>query len=279
MSLGQIGLGTYALAWAIGVSGYPPPAAPLDAFAFIQVAHDLGLRLVQIADNIPLHTLTTEERARLRDQAKSLGVAVEVGTRGIQPENIRAYLDIAAFFESPLLRVVVDAANFHPSPDEIIAITGELLPDLERRNITLGIENHDRFRAHTLADIMTAVKSPLVGIVLDTVNSFGSLEGPDVVVETLGRYVVNLHIKDFTIRRADHNMGFTISGAPAGAGMLDLPWLFGKLDGFGRDYNAILETWPAPEATMDATIAKERAWVEQSVGYLRDVTEGSRARG
>jgi sugar phosphate isomerase/epimerase len=273
MSLRQIGLGTYALAWAIGVSGYPALAAPLDAFAFVQVAHDLGLKLVQIADNIPLHTLNSDARARLRDHAQSLGVAVEVGTRGIQPENIRAYLDIAAYFGSPLLRVVVDAANFHPSPDEIIAITRDLLPDLVHRNITLGIENHDRFRAQTLADIMTAVDSHLVRIVLDTVNSFGSLEGPEVVVETLGRFVVNLHVKDFTIRRADHNMGFTISGAPAGSGMLDLSWLFGKLDGYGRDYNAILETWPAPEATMEATIAKERAWVEQSVGYLRGVAD------
>ena len=57
---------------------------------------------------------------------------------------------------------------------------------------------------------------PYVGICLDTVNSFGSLEGPEVVIETLAPYTVNLHIKDFDIRRTDHNMGFTIFGTPAG---------------------------------------------------------------
>ena len=78
-----------------------------------------------------------------------------------------------------------------------------------------------------LADIVTSIDSPNVGICLDTVNSFGSLEGPAVVVEALGPYVVNLHVKDFSIRRHDHNMGFTLTGTPAGQGQLDLPWLLG----------------------------------------------------
>jgi sugar phosphate isomerase/epimerase len=106
-------------------------------------------------------------------------------------------------------------------------------------------------------------------VCLDTVNSFGSLEGPAVVVETLGRYVVNLHVKEFVIRRMSHNMGFVISGAPAGQGMLDVPWLLAKLRGYGREFNAIIETWLAPESSMAATVAQEADMTQQSVTYLR----------
>ena len=133
----------------------------------------------------------------------------------------------------------------------------------------LAIENHDRFSAGTLADIVRTLGTTWVGICLDTVNSFGSKEGPQVVVDTLGPLAINLHIKDFTIRRADHAMGFAIDGTPAGEGMLDVPWLLGELAGHGRDPNGILELWTPPEDTIAATVAKEAAWAERSVRYLR----------
>jgi len=264
-----LGLGSYAYAWAIGVQGYTQPQNPMDVFAFVRRANELGLHLVQIADNLPLHELNADQRKAIVEETQKLEIAVEVGIRGIQPENVRQYLAIAREFQSPILRVVVDAANFEPEHDEIIEIVRGLLPELEATNVILAIENHDRFKAQTLKAILDAIDSPFVGICLDTVNSFGSLEGPEIVVNTLGPYVVNLHIKDFHIGRIDHNMGFLLQGTPAGKGMLDIPWLMNKLNDFGRGYNAILELWPPPENDMEATIRKENAWAEESVQLLR----------
>jgi hypothetical protein len=51
--------------------------------------------------------------------------------------------------------------------------------------------------------------------------------------------------------------------------MLDIPWLLARLRDFGRDPNAILETWPPPEADIRHTIAKEDDWVQESIRYLR----------
>ena len=85
----------------------------------------------------------------------------------------------------------------------------------------------------------------------------------------LAPWVVSLHVKDFCIRRADHQMGFVIEGQPAGQGRLDVPWLLDQLRAAGRRPNAILEQWPPPEATIQQTIAKEHAWLQQSVTYLR----------
>ncbi len=265
----KLGLGTYAYAWAIGVPGYPAPSRPMDALAFVRQAASLGLNLAQIADNIALHTLPNLDA--LLDETRRLGVAIEVGTRGIAHDHLRTYLDIAREFGSPILRVVVDANDHHPAPEEVVETLRAITPEFERANVTLAIENHDRFKAHTLAKIIRDIGSRNVGICLDTVNSFGALEGPDVVVSTLGPYVVNLHVKEFIVRRADHNLGFIVEGCPAGPGMLDVPWLVDSLRNFGRAFNAIIELWPAPEATIEDTIRKENEWVAASVAYLRRV--------
>ncbi len=266
----KLGLGSYALAWAVGVPGYPPEK-PLDVFGFVRVAAQHGFGAVQIADNLPLAELSDEDLERLKRLTRALGLEVEVGTRGVADGNLERYLDIAQFFGSPLLRVVVDAPGQHPSPDEVVETVRDVLPLLERAKVSLAVENHDRFSAATLAHIVADLDDPRVGICLDTVNSFGALEGPETVLETLGPFVVNLHVKDFAVRRAEHNMGFTIFGTPAGQGRLDVPKLVGRLKELGRDFNAILELWPAPEATVQATVAKEARWVGESAAYLRNV--------
>ncbi|MFN2284919.1 MAG: sugar phosphate isomerase/epimerase family protein, partial [Anaerolineae bacterium] len=162
-----------------------------------------------------------------------------------------------------------DTATHQPDLDEAIALLKESVPAFEAAGVVLAIENHDRFRAEEFLEIVETVDSPHLGICLDTVNSFGALEGPEGVIDTLGPWTVNLHVKDFTIRRADHKMGFVIEGTPAGKGRLDVPALLARLRAWGFDGSVILELWTPPEATLAETIAKEAAWAEESVGYLQ----------
>lgn len=263
----KLGIGSYAYAWSIGVPGYTRPRQPMDTLGLVRRAAELGVHLVQIADNLPLDALTFEALKKLVDQARRLDVAIEVGTRGIQPEHLRRYLEIARRCGSPILRVVVDTRDHHPEPSEVIDLLRPLLSDFEQAGVTLAIENHDRFKVRSLVDIICSLNSPYLGICLDTVNSFGALEDPHRVVTELGPHVVNLHVKDFRVRRVDHNMGFVVEGTPAGQGMLNVPELLAQLR--GRSFNAILELWPAPEVDADATAAKEDAWVVESIRYLR----------
>jgi 3-oxoisoapionate decarboxylase len=264
----QLGLGTYAYAWAIGISGYPPPQ-PMDAMAFLRRAADLGVSVAQIADNLPLGKMRAAELNDLLALAQHLKIQIEVGTRGIAPDHLRTYLELAVRFASPILRVVVDTVDHHPTPDEIVATLRSMMPEFAAAGVTLAIENHDRFKVRTLVQIIEGIANPQVGICLDTANSYGAGEGAEVVVDTLAPYVVNLHVKDYSIRRHHHNLGFEVEGTPAGQGMLDVPWLLEKLSQHGRDFNAILETWPPPEAGVEQTIIKEDAWVVESVRYLR----------
>jgi sugar phosphate isomerase/epimerase len=112
-----------------------------------------------------------------------------------------------------------------------------------------------------------------VAICLDTVNSFGALEGPETVVAALAPWVVNLHVKDFVIRRVDYQLGFVIEGCPAGQGRLDVAWLLDELRAAGRAPNAILELWTSPEPTLKGTIEKEDRWASASVNYLRTLID------
>jgi len=267
---GRLGISTFAFAWAIGVPGHPP-ARPMDAFAFLDRAAALGAEVAQIGDNLPLQTWTHAELERLRAHATRLGLTLEVGTRGIAGDNLARYAEIAATLSSALLRVVIDTERHRPAPDEAVATLREALPTLERAGVTLAIENHDRFPVATLAAIVQEVGSERVGICLDTVNSLGSLEGPDAVLEVLGPHVVNFHVKDARIERLSHNMGFLVSGTPAGQGMLDLRGMLRRLAELGRAPNVILELWPPPEDDLEATIRKEAAWAEESMPYLRRV--------
>ena len=269
----KLGLGSYAFAWAIGVPGYHPDR-PMDVFTFVREAAALGFECVQIADNLPLHQLTETELGDLERLSRRLGVSVEVGTRGATSANLERYLSIAQRLGSPLVRVVVDTVEQRPTPDAVVRSCAAVLSYFEATGVSIALENHDRFSAATLRDIVLALDSPNVGVCLDTVNSFGALEGPEVVVETLGPFVINLHIKDFVVEREPHNMGFTIKGTPAGKGMLDLKKLVAQLWQRGREFSGILELWPYPETSLAETINKEKRWVDESRTYLRDAVAG-----
>ena len=269
----RLGLGSYALAWAIGVPGFPV-RRPLDAFQLVRRAAEWRLEVVQIADNLPLDRLSAEELTSLRALADGAGVALEVGMRGLQDDAVARHLEIARALGSRILRVVVDGPGFEPAPEEIVAALRRLAPALERAAVTLAVENHDRFASAALAAMVRSAGSERVGICLDTVNSFGALEGPAPVVEALGPLTVNLHLKDFTVRRAPHKMGFAIEGAPAGEGRLDVPWLLGRLRAAGRDPSVILEQWVPPEPDVEQTVAKELDWAERSLRYLRPLFAG-----
>jgi sugar phosphate isomerase/epimerase len=135
--------------------------------------------------------------------------------------------------------------------------------------VKLALENHDRFTCRVLEQIIQETDPEWVGICLDTVNSFGALEGPEVVVSTLARYTLNLHLKDFVVRRVPNQLGFVVRGCPVGEGRLDVPWVLGQLREAGRDVNAIIELWTSLEDGAEDAWAVEEAWAEASVRYAR----------
>ncbi|MHC4538355.1 MAG: sugar phosphate isomerase/epimerase family protein [Planctomycetota bacterium] len=235
----------------------------------LEKARELRVHLVQIADNLPLHEMPERDVIHLRDLSLEYGISLETGTRGVSEDHIKKYTEISTFLNSSILRCVIDTPELEPTPDETIALVEKLIPHLETADVKLAIENHDRFTVNTLNYILRRLESNHVGICFDTANSFGCLEGPNELLGKLGRRIINVHIKDVSVERLPHNYGFTIKGAPAGFGQLDIGAIIDGIRSIGSDPNMILELWTPPEQNVNQTARKEDEWVRRSIHYLR----------
>lgn len=265
----RLGIGSYTYVWSVGVPGFPQAERPMTALDLLDQATALGVRIVQIADNLPLDRLSSDELRALSRRAAELDIALEPGTSGIAPEHLHRYVQLASRLGSPILRVVIDTPNHTPGPAEVVSTLREVLPEFERAGVILAIENHDRFESAVLLDILQQAGSSHLGICFDTANSIGCLESAERVLETLGPHIVNVHVKDYALFRPPHHKGFVVEGRPAGQGDLNVPRLIGRLREFGRDPNVIIELWPPPQPTLHESIELERAWAQESVQYLR----------
>ena len=147
----KLGLGSFAYFWSGGVPGWPQPASPMTPLGLVERAAALQLRLVQIADNMSVEALTAGAREKLRSRAEELGVTIELGMRGIGGDAIARHLELCRYFGANLLRIVVDSADHHPSPEEVVSVLQGHIGALEDADVVLAIENHDRFPAAVLA--------------------------------------------------------------------------------------------------------------------------------
>jgi len=275
----RLGISSYSYPYAVGATGIPElvPEKKVDAFGLVEKAAELGISVLQIADNCPLHEMSIERLDELSRYAQLNGIQLEAGMKGLKPERILEYAEICSILKSSILRVVIDSEGDQPDTDEIVRRINEVLPCLTEKGIVLGIENHDRLTTETFREIMDRCNNPYLGIVLDTVNSFGCEEGTWQVVNELAPYMVNFHMKDFQIARIPSKLGFEITGTIAGEGRLQFPKL---LEVFGEkaksDYSTILELWMKPEETVEETLEKENCWVEKSIFNLKEMLSDHR---
>ena len=220
----QSGISSYTFTWAIGVPG-KEPKNPMTIFQLIDKAVELGVQVVQVADNLPLDKFSKTDLLKIKNYADDLGIKIEVGSKKMTTENLERYIEIAVFFESPIVRFVIDGDGFQPQLEEIHRIIENAVPMLEKNKIVLAIENHDRFKAGDFIKIVETAGSDFVAICLDSVNSMGAGEGLETVIGKLAPLTVNLHVKEFSVKRVFHKMGFIIEGCPLGEGMLPVPEL------------------------------------------------------
>ena len=264
------GVGSYAFGWAIR-QGQPP----FDEHALLAFARRHGLRVVQVADNLPIETWPDERVERFLAAARAAGIAIELGARGLTDAHLQRFLELCRRCGARLLRFVADAPGYEPSAGRLTALIRNAQTALAAAGESLALENHDRFPAARLRRILEGAGAANAGICLDTANSFGAGEGLTAVAEVLGPLTVNLHVKDVTIRRLPHQMGFVIEGCPLGDGQLPIAETIDRISGFGRCASAVLEAWTPPGRTGPETIARELASAATSIGRLKALVAGT----
>ena len=264
----KVGIGSYALRWAIGTKEFLSPA-PLTPFTFLDKSVELGADVVQICDNLPLNNLPKRELSNLARHAAELNLTIEVGIKGSRPDHVQKHLDIASRLGAKLLRIVLTDPTWEPPFDEFVTIFKSLLPDLHARGITVAIENHFHLRPAELVRLVELVDDPMVGICLDPINSITLFVSPSEAIRTLAPLAVSAHVKNAIITRS--KTGFYIGGCPLDEGQIDIAGMIAQLQAAGRDPNLLVEGWMDELDDVNATLAQEEAWARGGITYLRQL--------
>lgn len=265
----MLGIGSYAFRWAGGIGDHIPPE-PITPIEILDRAAELGIGLVQFADNIPLHQQTSDAITVLAQRASALGITIELGMTGCDPALVGAYLHLARTLGANLLRIAPSAEESARGDKDVAALFRAILPAARAADVTLAVENHFHLPSPRLVTIIEDVADANLGVCLDVANSIACEEWPAETIALLAPYAVNLHLKDFRIALDRHGVGCTIVGVPLGQGLTDIDSVYDVLARHGRTgINTILEHWLPWQGSLVPTLEQEMTWLEQSVAAAR----------
>jgi 3-oxoisoapionate decarboxylase len=268
--VGKLGLSSWAYYWATSLL-HSEQLGGMSAFELVERTAELGLEVVQLCETVPLTNWSADCLDQLRQFARERNVAIELGVRSLDPLVLCDHLEIAARLDARVLRIV----PWSGSPTRELLQTSQLthmvepmIPICEARDISLAIENHFDIADQDLANWLTWLNHPWVGACLDTANSTGFLKEPLDTAKRLAPYVISVHLKDYVVQK--QSKGYRISGVPLGKGWLDASAIMDAVRQGGRQPNVLLELWTDEGESPEATIAKEDAWVRESIAFARD---------
>lgn len=264
----MIGLGTYSYFWQH--SDRAPE--PLSLIGALEDTREQGVDLFQICDYAPLEWMSAAELRNAASAASALGLTIELGTKGIEPQHLRQLLDLAEVFDARLVRSMVHGPFSRPTLVEAEDWLRSSIGSFEFAGIDLALETYEQVATDDLVGLVERVGSERLGICLDPANVVARLEQPRTCVELAAAHVKNVHVKDFAFARQDGWVGFTYSGAAMGAGLHDYPHLLATVDPRERGINEIVEHWLPWQGDAKTTIRTEREWTRITLDYLRSTS-------
>jgi sugar phosphate isomerase/epimerase len=264
----MIGLGTYAFYWQH--SDLVPE--PLSLVGALEATRELGVELFQVCDYAPLDTMSDAQLQDAAAAARDLGLRIQLGTKGLEPERLGRFLDLAGVFGATLVRSMVHGPDSRPTLAQADVWLRALLPAYEASGVTLVLETYEQVATADLVALVEHIGSEHLGICLDPANVVAELERPRDCVETAAPYVKNVHVKDFAFARQPGWVGFTYGGAPMGTGLHDYPHLLSAVRPRERAIDEIVEHWLSWQGDPESTIRTERDWTRTTLDYLRSTT-------
>ncbi|MFE7336975.1 sugar phosphate isomerase/epimerase family protein [Streptomyces griseus] len=262
------GISTYAYFWRISHRA-PRPLSLLD---MLEDTAQQGGQVFQICDYPQVASWDRAQLADIRAAARDLGLSLELGTRGVRTAHLLDYLDLATELDAGLVRSMLHTPDHRPGAEEAADLIRPAIAQYAERGVTLGLETYEQVATDDLLDVVRAVDSRNLGVVLDPGNSVARLERPGDVVRATAPYVVNIHVKDFAFTRRDGWVGFTYAGCPLGEGLLDYDGMIAAVRRARPDadrINQIVEHWLPWQSEGFATTARlEEQWTRTSISTL-----------
>ena len=269
--MSRLGLSSYAFFWRSS-DRVPEPLGVED---MVRETAALGVDLLQLCDVPALEEYSDEQLASLRAVAAAEGVALELGTRGTDPEHLRRWLRLARALDVVLLRSMWTSGEDRPDRAETLRRLREIAPELEEAGVTLALETYEQVSTADLVDVIATLDHPRIRICLDPANTVANLELPEDVTARCAPYVANWHVKDFDFSRNPGWVGFVYTGTALGDGRLDYDGMLALLRPAERGITQIIEFWlpwqdtvPAAEQAL-VTTRLEAEWTRTTLDQLR----------
>lgn len=267
----ELGLSTYSYHLAFGKHPDRRADGPMTLIKCLKRVKELGFAAVQID---PAHVNPEKDNAKwLKSMADSLGLALEPSSVGIEGETLARDLALAADWHAPVLRTILswERPRLGRHPEAKLTEAAErlrtVLPEAERRGVTIAVENHGDVSTPDLLLLLAMVDSPRVGICLDVANSMVFLEDPVWTAQQLAPHAVTGHLKDY--RWWMTNSGAKLSGVPLGEGNVDLDAVLATLVKAPRLNRVMLECSTEATGSDSEMLAAEDRAVMKSVEYWR----------
>ena len=222
----KLGLHTYSYHYAAGLWDYAPrESVPMTIEHYLQKAVDLNLDGLYLADTRHLDSLEYGYVSGLRERATSLGLYLELGTGGTNPDHLQNMVRTAHVLGSPVVRTMVDKprpTSSQSMSNLLLASAREIqqvLPVCERYGVSLAIENSPQITTRELLSLVELADSEWVGVCLDTANPLAVMEDPLAVARTLAPLARTVHLKDY--RLVPQPNGLDLIGCSLGEGVVD----------------------------------------------------------
>lgn len=223
----KLGLDTFSYRYAAGLWEYTPRQnAPMTVDHFLQKALELDLDGVHVSDARHLESLEYGYASSLRAKAESLGLYLELGTAGTNPDHLQSMVRTAHVLGSDVVSTFVgkprprSARGMQEILDGAADEIAQVVPVCQRYGVSLAIENHRDLMTVELLSVLRRIDSEWVGVGFDTGNPLALLEDPLEAAGELAGFIRRVRLKDYQVTaRAD---GFTLVGCALGEGVVDL---------------------------------------------------------
>ena len=196
--------------------------------------------------------------------------------RSLTAASLERHLEVAETLGSSFVRIVLGSGGELPErdpgalADRSLAVLQSAWPRIRGAGVTIGIENHFDLETGRLVALVDALGSDGVGLVFDTTNGLGFLEPPADTLRAIGRRLVSVHLKDYSVRKVE--AGYLISGEILGEGLLDVDGTLDAVAARKPDAPVLLEMTVRRRdgQSPDEAAAWERGAVERSAARLHE---------
>jgi 3-oxoisoapionate decarboxylase len=233
------GLAAYSFPCSCGFAqrdGRPASAKPMNAWDLIDLASEFGLSSIEIPLQGTLPDLSDATIDRLRAVLAERNLALVVDTGVVDVEKLRETLPLAARAGAKVVRATLSTilegaraglpGGWDAYLDEMRRRLVELRPDLEKHDITLGLENHQDATSGDLIALCEA-GGERVGVTFDVVNPLAVGEEPFIFARNVGARICNVHIKEYQIYPTPS--GYRLVRCAVGQGVIDWPAMLALL--------------------------------------------------